>query len=127
MIPPDEIDVMIDPSEKPAEPIVLEDIWRLVLEPGDILVVRVQGTVTMEVAERITRTVEHYLPGHKVLVLPAEQVDIQVLGRQPTSGPSAITVPTGPSAAKELRGDHGPLRVEGHRVTTPVRETRHQP
>lgn len=78
-----EADVPADePQEPKSEPIVLEDIRRLVLEPGDVLVVRVEGAVTMQMAEAITRSVEQYLPGHKVLVLPAGMMDLEVLGRE---------------------------------------------
>lgn len=55
----------------------IEDIKRLVLEPGDILVVKVADRVTADQAHRIKSQVQQIVAGHEVLVV--DRVEFQVL------------------------------------------------
>jgi hypothetical protein len=47
----------------------IEDIKRLRLEPGDILILRMRGRITMAAAEHIRNVFQNEIPGHKVMVL----------------------------------------------------------
>lgn len=49
----------------------IEDIRRIEFKPGDKLVLRVAGRVSLEMAENIRTTMEHFAPGVPVLVLEA--------------------------------------------------------
>jgi len=57
----------------------LGDVQRLTLKPGDVLVLSVEGAISMECAERIKSYMTDVLPDHKVIVL-GDGIKIGVLG-----------------------------------------------
>lgn len=57
------------------------DCKRLVLAPGDIILVSCDSQITRETAERLKAHVEAELPGHKVLIL-SDGLKIAVLTRE---------------------------------------------
>jgi hypothetical protein len=57
----------------------LGDVRRLVLRPGDVVVLLVPGSIEPESAKRLSETMRANLPGHKVLVL-ADGLKIGVMG-----------------------------------------------
>ena len=58
--------------------IELEDVRRLRLDPGDILVVRMPEHVTKEQVADVTELLKHHLPDHKVLAI-GHDVDLGVV------------------------------------------------
>lgn len=57
---------------------LFQDMWRLALQPGDVLVVRVPEKICREQADRMTRIVQDKFPDHHVLILDGG-IDIGVL------------------------------------------------
>jgi hypothetical protein len=47
----------------------LQDIQRLRLEPGDVLVLRMPDRLTAAAVEHLANTMQDAIPGHKVIVL----------------------------------------------------------
>jgi hypothetical protein len=60
------------------EPLQLEDIKRLALQPGDVLVVRLPVIPSPEMVDSVRLQLEAALPGHKVFVL-APGIDLEVI------------------------------------------------
>lgn len=62
------------------EDITLEDVKRLRLQPGDVLVVRCREQVSQSVASAILRRVAEVFPENRVLVMDAPVEGIEVWG-----------------------------------------------
>ncbi len=60
------------------QPIQIEDVKKLQLEPGDILVIRIPRQYAAPALERLRQRVCELIPDHKVLVLGSE-VDLEIL------------------------------------------------
>jgi hypothetical protein len=61
--------------------LVLEDIRRLTLQPGDVLVVHMQGGATKQQADDVLLLFQSYFPDHKCLVL-APGLELEVLSEE---------------------------------------------
>jgi hypothetical protein len=61
----------------------IEDIRRLHLDPGDVIVLKVQHPLTQAQADRMVQRMRAVLPGHKCLVLDHD-VDLTVVSAGPT-------------------------------------------
>ena len=59
----------------------LGDVQRLVLQEGDIVVLKIPGPISEDWANRLREEMESQLPGHKVLVL-GDGLEIGVLTKQ---------------------------------------------
>lgn len=59
----------------------LGDVQRLVLNPGDIVVLNVDHEISDEMAARLREACESYIPGHKFLIL-GPGIKVGVMGRE---------------------------------------------
>lgn len=78
--------------------IKLPDLSRVRLEPGDVLVVRVQGAISMKTAQEIRVRVGEHFPNNDVVVL-SQGVELAVV--RPADG-ERVAAPPSPSAIAEL-------------------------
>ena len=66
--------------EKKEKPIMLSDVKRIVLNDGDIIVIRCKKILTEQAIKNIRDVVERTILGHKVIILE-EDMDIGVIGK----------------------------------------------
>lgn len=74
------------PLEPSPEPVILSTLFddvrevrRLELRPGDIIILRVEGPLTHDAADRLKELAMRQFTGHKVVIL-ANGLDIGVVG-----------------------------------------------
>lgn len=65
---------------QPIERLELQDVRRLRLAPGDVLVVRIPERITREQAERIKRTVQDALPAARPVLVFEGGATLDVAG-----------------------------------------------
>lgn len=63
-------------------PFEISDVARLKLEPGDVVLVRVPGLITSDVAKAIKENVEKAIPGHKCIVCTGG-IEVAALSQDP--------------------------------------------
>jgi len=74
--------------------IKIADLSRVALEPGDVLLARVDGPIDMAQAEAIRKRLKWYFPGHDVVVVDGS-VELSVVRPRDT-------VPTTPGARVDV-------------------------
>src|SRR2546428_6476703 len=91
-----DLPVMPRPEGPPPDPvdtspvgIQIEDVKRLTLNPGDVLVVHIPFQAEVGTLRDMARQMEAFLPGNKVLVI-AQGVELEVVGPESDAEQAAV-------------------------------------
>lgn len=71
----------------PGEPIMLEDVKRLRLEPGDTLVLRAAAPMEEEILDALREQMRAAFPDHRTLVLVGSDLDLTAVPEPPDPPP----------------------------------------
>lgn len=65
--------------------ITITDIQRIVVQPGEALVVRIPGNTSLADRDRVVAAFKDALPGMPVLVINADTIGLQVIAQETTA------------------------------------------